>query len=402
MSNFLDSLTGGLGTGIASVGTGLISSMIGNSNAKKAEARQFEYQKQLMQMQNDYQVSNWNAQFDKINEYNDPRNQMRRLTNAGINPNNSAAGMNGNASGATPSMSAPTGQNLSANYESPDLSSAVSNGIAGYTLGLQSKSTAADVAQKNEQTRGMRLENDLLQDTLDERRQTPKLENEQIKKNIEKTVKEIKNVDLQNACQEWTNNVLNPLIEKGKVEEINQMKQSIEESKARVTEIDAKIKEVHENIKKIKADTAKSWSEKSLVDKQVESQELDNEIKRAIKDEEIRLKELEREKQELEMKTFEELGFVPTGSQYVDLMKFFSGNSSNEVDMSSYPGYDSNHSQDLFDILLRLLVGFDTYDMGVIWNYNIRDWKQRHKEDVDKFHRWREGLQNGSGSTKNP
>lgn len=87
-------LTGGV-TGLLTGGIATLGSRIfgGNNDQQKA----FEYQKQLQQMQNDWQAQqnqkamdfqrqNWKEQFNLTNEYNNPSASVQRLISAGLNP----------------------------------------------------------------------------------------------------------------------------------------------------------------------------------------------------------------------------------------------------------------------------------------------------------------------------
>ncbi|AXH75513.1 MAG: DNA pilot protein [Microviridae sp.] len=87
-------LTGGV-TGLLTGGIATLGSRIfgGNNDQQKA----FEYQKQLQQMQNDWQAQqnqkamdfqrqNWKEQFNLSNEYNNPSASVQRLISAGLNP----------------------------------------------------------------------------------------------------------------------------------------------------------------------------------------------------------------------------------------------------------------------------------------------------------------------------
>lgn len=89
-SGITGGVTGLLTGGIATLGSKLFSS--GND-----QKRAFEYQKQLQQMQNDWQAQqnqkamdfqrqNWKEQFDMTNEYNNPSASVQRLISAGLNP----------------------------------------------------------------------------------------------------------------------------------------------------------------------------------------------------------------------------------------------------------------------------------------------------------------------------
>lgn len=62
--------------GAINTGFGLLSSYINNQMYKKTY-------KELGQWQNDMNIANWNM----VNEYNSPANQMARLKDAGLNPN---------------------------------------------------------------------------------------------------------------------------------------------------------------------------------------------------------------------------------------------------------------------------------------------------------------------------
>ena len=82
MSGFLNAL-GSIGQALISPVTSIVGGLMQNNAQKKAEKRQFEYSKQLAAYQNDMNVANWERQ----NEYNSPANQMKRLQEAGLNPN---------------------------------------------------------------------------------------------------------------------------------------------------------------------------------------------------------------------------------------------------------------------------------------------------------------------------
>lgn len=87
-------LTGGV-TGLVSGGIASLGSQLFGSNSDQKRA--FEYQKQLQQMQNDWQSQqnqkamdfqrkNWIDQFNMTNEYNSPTASVQRLISAGLNP----------------------------------------------------------------------------------------------------------------------------------------------------------------------------------------------------------------------------------------------------------------------------------------------------------------------------
>ena len=87
-------LTGGV-TGLLTGGIASLGSRLFGSNQDQKQA--FQYQKQLQQMQNDWQAQqnqkamdfqrqNWKEQFNMTNEYNNPSASVQRLISAGLNP----------------------------------------------------------------------------------------------------------------------------------------------------------------------------------------------------------------------------------------------------------------------------------------------------------------------------
>lgn len=82
MGSFLSSILPGVGTAVDIAG-GIFGNLFNANQARKAEKRQFQMQKDLMSYQNDMNRSNWLEQ----TEYNSPANQMKRLQEAGLNPN---------------------------------------------------------------------------------------------------------------------------------------------------------------------------------------------------------------------------------------------------------------------------------------------------------------------------
>lgn len=78
----LGNILPGIGTAVDFAG-GIFSSLFNRNQARKAEKRQFQMQKDLMSYQNDMNHQNWLEQ----TEYNTPANQMKRLQEAGLNPN---------------------------------------------------------------------------------------------------------------------------------------------------------------------------------------------------------------------------------------------------------------------------------------------------------------------------
>lgn len=83
---------------------GLLSSGISYSQANKLMTKQQEWNRQQAEWQNQVNVQNWQMQ----NEYNTPSNQMKRLQEAGLNPNlmyGNGSASTGNATSAPESAS---------------------------------------------------------------------------------------------------------------------------------------------------------------------------------------------------------------------------------------------------------------------------------------------------------
>ena len=105
------------------LGVGLLQSGINHAINSNNMDKQFRYQKDLMRIQNDYNVQNWHMQ----NSYNTPAAQMQRLKAAGLNPDlmygNGSAGVQANlpsgvSGGSAPGYSpAPEGLNLASDIQ---------------------------------------------------------------------------------------------------------------------------------------------------------------------------------------------------------------------------------------------------------------------------------------------
>ncbi len=82
LGNIAKDIINPAGAAIDAVG-GIFGNLFNANQARKAEARQFQMQKDLMSYQNDMNRQNW----QEVAEYNSPANQMKRLQEAGLNPN---------------------------------------------------------------------------------------------------------------------------------------------------------------------------------------------------------------------------------------------------------------------------------------------------------------------------
>lgn len=100
-----------LSPGISAAGN-VFTSIINNAMADRRAEVAFGRQKQLMSMQQQYAVDNWNRE----NNYNSPVEQMKRLKDAGLNPNlvygNGAAGLQSNPVAAPTAPAAPMAGNV--------------------------------------------------------------------------------------------------------------------------------------------------------------------------------------------------------------------------------------------------------------------------------------------------
>ena len=76
---------------------------IGNLMSGFSNRQSYKNTKKLMAYQNQLNIENWN----RVNEYNDPKNQMARYRNAGLNPNLVYGNLQNSASG---EISSPTAQ----------------------------------------------------------------------------------------------------------------------------------------------------------------------------------------------------------------------------------------------------------------------------------------------------
>lgn len=83
---------------------GMIQSDENRAAQLHANRLQFDQNKLLMQYQNELQMRTWQSQQNAINEYNSPSEQIKRLSEAGINPN-SMGDVQGNYSSVSPEAS---------------------------------------------------------------------------------------------------------------------------------------------------------------------------------------------------------------------------------------------------------------------------------------------------------
>ena len=177
---------GSVASPIVSGAFGIGSALIGNNSQKSANETNLkiaqmnnEWSEKMMEKQHLYDLEMWNMN----NEYNDPSNQVERLTKAGINPafalsNHSAGIASGGSSVGLPSPSSASVQPL--RYEG--FANAINNSIQ-MTMALDrhnsemdalGKHTAMDlalarakIAEMFERTRGERFKNEINDITKD-------------------------------------------------------------------------------------------------------------------------------------------------------------------------------------------------------------------------------------------
>lgn len=120
------SVLGSLIAAGTSIATGLGSQAISRKNAELAAARQFDYQKKLMALQNQVNMENWNAQA----AYNSVGAQVARMKAAGLSPTLIyGSGADGGIASAAPEVdTAPIDYSI----QDPNLSGAINSGISVY------------------------------------------------------------------------------------------------------------------------------------------------------------------------------------------------------------------------------------------------------------------------------
>lgn len=160
-------------------------SLINTSSSSSAADKAFERQKDLMALQQQYAVENWNRETN----YNDPKAQMQRLKNAGLNPNlvygNGAAGLE------APSIAAPTAPAAPMQNTSPgDFGSAVSDAVQAAVGIYNAKKAKSETIAQN-------IENDYLGKTLQDRVESVALTNGWTKQQTAKAVEETANITQQ-------------------------------------------------------------------------------------------------------------------------------------------------------------------------------------------------------------
>ena len=175
-------------------GGSLLSSGMSNMFAQNNAEVSYQRQKELMAMQQKYAVENWNREVN----YNDPKQQMKRLKDAGLNPNlvygNGAAGLE------APSTAAPTAPGAPMAQTVPFSNFAAEGAQVALAIN-QAKKADAD-------TVGQTIENEFLSKTLQDRIEAVAVQNNWTKEQTAKVSQEISYiVGQQNALREQVENI---------------------------------------------------------------------------------------------------------------------------------------------------------------------------------------------------
>ena len=170
---------------IGAVGS-LAGAGINAASSSSAADTAYGRQKALMALQQQYAVENWNREVN----YNDPKEQMKRLKSAGLNPNliygSGAAGLE------APSTAAPTAPSAPMQATTPgNFGSAVSDAVQAAVGIAQAKKAGAE-------TIGQKIENEFNLKTLNERIASVGKQNKWTDEQIRKTSNEA-----DNLVQQW-------------------------------------------------------------------------------------------------------------------------------------------------------------------------------------------------------
>lgn len=181
---------------IITAGAGLLGKGLDLFNSQNAADTAFARQKELMALQQSYAVQNWNREVN----YNNPKEQMKRLKDAGLNPNlvygSGAAGLE------APSTAAPTAPSAPMQVTAaPSFGSLVSEAAQAGLAIAQAKKAGAD-------TIGQTIENEFLTKTLQDRIQSVALQNKWTTEQTNKAKEEINNLSQQYGLLVAQQNIL--------------------------------------------------------------------------------------------------------------------------------------------------------------------------------------------------
>lgn len=175
---------------VGSIASGLLSNSQADSNAKES----FQRQKELMALQQRYAVENWNREVN----YNDPKQQMKRLKDAGLNPNlvygNGASGLEAPQTAAPTAPSAPMAQPIPFGNFVMDAVEA----LKGIQLAKKTK----------EEGIGQQIKNEFDRKTFEDRVKSVGLQNNWTQKQIDEATERITNLQQEYGLLVAKQNIL--------------------------------------------------------------------------------------------------------------------------------------------------------------------------------------------------
>ena len=200
------------------------------------------------------------------NEYNSPKNMMKRLAEAGINPNAAAQGIAG--SPGYGNMAAADAANVS-NAIPSDLGTQIGNSV---NSALNAQLVKANIKKVEEETRGMKTANDYEDATFDTRVQQAEDNgvithaNAEMARETAQNYPEMLNLSKEQAYAELDKTKA----EKAKLDkELDRIDQEIKES-------DKRIAKLEQDIKTGKSQEAKNYAEAELTRERTKNQQLLN------------------------------------------------------------------------------------------------------------------------------
>lgn len=284
-----------LGGGLLGAAGNVIGTSIGAIAGASEAEKEREWNAEQAQINRDWQTAereatqNWNLeQWNRENEYNTPEAQMKRMVAAGINPNQAAQAIGGNAT--SPGQVRSTAQSGAQAAPAPQFSNTLGN-LLGNSLNTvwQNADKIADIVGKNITNKRLDKRLSLEEDEIKANIAKTGAETEYVKQDYERLKQMTPHMVQQAAlgvsqtmmsiklikAQVDTENVKQDLIaEQTTTEQAkqDQIYQQIEEGKHRIMNLDA------DTSKKI-AEAAKTWAEKNQVDVNVVLSTIEAEMK---------------------------------------------------------------------------------------------------------------------------
>ena len=159
---------------LISGGASILGNLFNTGSVNKTNQQQADFNKQMY----DRQRADALADFDKLNAYNSPSQQMQRFKEAGLNPNLIYGQMSNAPAVRSTDMKAP-------DFVAPRLdTSKVGSMVQDYydiqQKGLQTKQQEAALGLLAEQTRGQKIQNDVAEAQMPESTQVTGLKNRNI------------------------------------------------------------------------------------------------------------------------------------------------------------------------------------------------------------------------------